>query len=67
MKDGHARSVAKAISWRFVATVTTMIIVYLFTGEIALSLGVGALEVVSKIILYYFHERIWTKVRWGAV
>ena len=41
------------------ATVATILIVFVFTGRLALSLGVGAVEVVVKLILYYFHERIW--------
>lgn len=63
--EKHARTVAKAISWRVVATLTTMTIVYIFTKEIILSLGVGLSEVVAKITLYYIHERIWNKISWG--
>ena len=61
----HKRTMAKTISWRIIASLTTMTIVYLFTGEMILSLGVGAVEVVSKMILYYLHERAWGKLSWG--
>ena len=44
---------------------TTVAIVYFFTKELALSLGIGGIEVVSKMILYYFHERIWNLVTLG--
>ncbi len=58
-KDAHHRSILKALSWRVVATFTTMSIVFAFTRKVALSAGVGAVEVVVKLILYYLHERIW--------
>jgi uncharacterized membrane protein len=61
----HTRSVFKSISWRVVATLTTMTIVYLFTKEIFLSIGVGVVEVIAKILFYYLHERIWNKIKWG--
>ena len=47
------------------ATVTTMVIVYIFTGDFAASLGVGAVEVIAKILFYYLHERAWEMVSWG--
>ena len=58
-KEAHHRSVLKALSWRIVATFTTMTIVFAFTHKVILSASVGAVEVVTKLILYYFHERIW--------
>jgi adenylylsulfate kinase len=58
-KDAHHRSILKALSWRVVATFATMSIVFAFTRKAVLSVGVGAVEVVIKLILYYFHERIW--------
>lgn len=65
MSDSHKRSVSKALSWRVVASMTTMIIVFAFTGEWTLSLGVGVVEVIAKMALYYGHERAWDVVRWG--
>ena len=64
--EAHKRTIAKTISWRVIATLTTMIIVFLFTRKIALSLGVGFFEVIAKITFYYFHERIWHKISWGT-
>jgi len=58
-KEAHYRSIIKAITWRFLATTATILIVFAFTRKLALSFGVGAVEVVTKLILYYFHERIW--------
>jgi uncharacterized membrane protein len=65
MIENHYRSIVKAISWRFFATATTMILVLIFTGQWMLSLSVGFFEVVSKLILYYTHERIWNRIYWG--
>ena len=65
MEDTEKRTLAKTISWRTTATLTTMIIVYVFTGKVSLTVGVGLVEVVSKIFLYYLHERVWGKVGWG--
>jgi adenylylsulfate kinase len=65
MKEKHARSITKAITWRVFASCITMLIVFVFTGKAALSLGIGLFEIVSKLILYYTHERMWDRVRWG--
>jgi uncharacterized membrane protein len=65
MREFHRRSLAKTISWRLVATTSTMAIVYLFTGKAVLSLGVGAVEATLKMLLYYGHERLWGWISWG--
>jgi uncharacterized membrane protein len=67
LREHHKRSVVKAISWRIVATVTTMLVVYAFTREIALAVGVGAVEVVAKLLFYYLHERLWHWIPWGKL
>lgn len=59
------RSLLKAISWRTWATLTTAVIVFVFTGEFALAVTVGLLEVFAKMGLYFFHERLWHRVRFG--
>ncbi len=63
--EAHTRTIAKAISWRVIATMTTMTIVFLFTKRIILSLGIGLAEVIAKITFFYLHERIWNKTSWG--
>ena len=64
-EDQPKRSILKSLTWRALATLTTFVIVYAYTDELALSLGVGAVEVVTKMSLYYLHERLWLRVRWG--
>lgn len=66
MKDSHLRSVAKAFSWRFFATLTTMVITYVITGEVSFAIYVGLFEFVSKIALFYVHERVWERISFGA-
>ena len=63
--DSHTRTIIKAVTWRIIATLSTMTIVFLFTREIILSLGVGLVEVIAKITFYYIHERTWHKISWG--
>ncbi len=65
MEDFQKRSIAKTISWRVTATLTTIFIVYLFTGKMTLSIGVGFVEAFSKMVLYFIHERAWQRVKWG--
>ena len=61
------RSIAKAISWRICATLTTIFLIFVFTRELTLALEIGVVEVMLKIIIYYFHERIWNRIEWGEV
>lgn len=59
------RSVAKTISWRIVATSTTILLVFLFTRDFVISASVASLEVLAKIVIYYVHERIWNILDFG--
>ena len=67
MKESHVRSIAKGITWRFIASLTTMFVVFIVTGNLALVASVGVVDVTLKILFYYFHERIWGKVHWGLL
>ncbi len=66
-KETQRRSVAKAITWRIVATSTTMAIVFGFTGKLLLAGGIGIVESISKILFYYTHERLWSRSTYGKV
>ncbi len=59
------RSVVKTLSWRTIGTIDTVLISWLITGQVALALSIGSIELVSKMVLYFFHERIWNKIKWG--
>jgi len=64
-KETNKRSLVKGVSWRVVATTTTMVIVYVFFGRLDLAIATGLLESVLKIGLFWLHEKAWFKVRWG--
>lgn len=59
------RSFAKALSWRLIASTTTLIVVWIATGDLTLSGMVGGLDFLIKILMYYYHERFWAVVSWG--
>ncbi len=65
MKDGHKRSFLKTVSYRISSTILTAVIVFIFTRNLTLSLGVGAAEWIFKSIWYYGHERLWNWTKWG--
>jgi adenylylsulfate kinase len=65
--ETHTRSIAKAISWRTVATLTTTLLVFIFTGNLVVSGGVGLTEFLSKILIYYVHERVWNASNFGRI
>jgi len=60
--DKPIKSVMKSVSWRIVGTLDTMIISYFITGKVAIALSIGTVEVITKTILYYFHERVWAHI-----
>lgn len=60
--DTPAKSLLKAVSWRVIGTVDTMLISWWITGEWTLAMGIAGVEVVSKMILYFIHERIWARI-----
>lgn len=54
-----------SISWRIVATTTTIIIVYNFFGRLDLAIAAGLIETLLKVVFYWAHERAWFKITWG--
>ncbi|MBJ7880297.1 DUF2061 domain-containing protein [Gelidibacter salicanalis] len=64
-KENIKRTLLKTISWRVVGTLATVVISYVITGTLALAFSIGAIELVSKMILYFFHERAWNTIKWG--
>jgi uncharacterized membrane protein len=59
------RSGLKAITWRIIGTADTFVISLVITKEPVTAGAIASFEVVTKTILYYFHERGWNKVKWG--
>lgn len=66
MLENQYRSLIKALSWRIVGTMDTFILSFVITGKIKHASAISAIELITKIALYYFHERIWAKISWGS-
>jgi len=65
MREARIRSIVKALTWRAIATSTTMALAYLVTGDLKVAGAIGAADVVIKLFFYYLHERAWGHVGWG--
>jgi uncharacterized membrane protein len=65
MQDKAYRSVIKTVSWRAVGTLDTVVISYLVTGSLTMAASIGSIELFTKMLLYYFHERAWNRVDLG--
>ncbi len=63
--ESVTRSIVKALSWRILGTLDTILISYFITGTIIEALSIGFIELVTKMVLYFFHERAWNKLNWG--
>ncbi|TYC15714.1 DUF2061 domain-containing protein [Bizionia gelidisalsuginis] len=63
--ESRKRHFAKTITWRVIGTMDTMLLAWLITGDPLTGLKIGLAEVVTKMGLYYFHERIWYKLNYG--
>jgi uncharacterized membrane protein len=59
------RSIAKAFSWRMVGTLDTLIVSYFITQKVSIAASIASIDFMTKIILYFFHERIWNTIKWG--
>jgi uncharacterized membrane protein len=66
-KESHIRTLLKTVSWRIIATTTTITIAYFVFGDIRNALKVGGIEFFAKMIIYYFHERAWQLAPRGTV
>jgi uncharacterized membrane protein len=67
MQEKHYRSIIKAISWRTVGTIDTMVVSFFVTGNLVMAISIGSVEVLTKMVLYYFHERAWNKTNFGRL
>lgn len=63
--ETKSRSIIKTISWRILATLTTIILVYIFIGDVSVALSVGGIEVFLKMLVYFLHERMWSRIKFG--
>ncbi|NDV15509.1 DUF2061 domain-containing protein [Muricauda sp. TY007] len=63
--ESPKRSIVKSISWRIVGTLDTILISWVVTGTLSMAFSIGLVELVTKMVLYFFHERIWNSIKWG--
>lgn len=63
--DHPLRSIIKAVSWRITGTIDTVLIAFLITGHMKWALSIGGLEVLTKLLWYYLHERAWNRISFG--
>ena len=64
-RELRSRSVIKALTWRFIATSTTMALAYAATGDLKLAGAIGIADVIIKLFLFYVHDRAWGHIAWG--
>jgi uncharacterized membrane protein len=65
MIETNRRSVTKALTYRLWQSINTFLISLVVTGKIDMAAAIVSIEVVVKIVIYFFHERIWSKIKWG--
>jgi uncharacterized membrane protein len=65
--EQHRRTIVKTITWRLIALTTTIAVVYAYSGDAKGSLVIGISANFLKMLLYYGHERIWNRIKFGRV
>ncbi len=63
--ETHFRSIVKAMSWRFIATLVTFSVVWFATGKLTLAAEIGIADALIKLGAYYSHERLWNRINFG--
>ena len=65
--DTHKRTFFKTVSWRVLASFTTTGVTFVLTGRLDLAISVGVADSVVKFFIYYLHERMWSRSRYGQI
>ena len=65
--ESHVRTISKALSWRFIATLITFTVAWLVTGKLTFAVEIGIVDTLIKLGAYYFHERLWIRVKFGKL
>ncbi len=65
MYERKRRSILKAISWRIIGTLDTFLISLLITGKFKFAISISGIELLTEFSLYFMHERIWTRIKFG--
>ena len=64
--ETHKRSFIKGLTWRLLGSIDTFLLSWFFTSSAKAAGAIASTEVITKVLLYYFHERVWTTVKWGT-
>jgi uncharacterized membrane protein len=67
MKETRKRSIAKSILWRIICIIVSVFVSFILTARWDLAVAIGTSYNIITMFLYYFHERIWNRVKWGKV
>lgn len=59
------RSVVKAVSWRLIGTIDTLVVSWFVVDNVGTATAIASIDFVTKMILYFFHERAWNAIKWG--
>ncbi len=65
MEGTRKRSLVKSIVWRIICIVVSILTTFLLTARWDLAVALGTLYNAITMVLYYFHERIWNRIKWG--
>ena len=65
MKDKQRRTIMKSLTWRIVATGTTLLVAFVITRNAGVTFSIGGVDLIVKTVAYYSHERAWNRVTWG--
>jgi uncharacterized membrane protein len=63
--ESRKRHIGKTVTWRIIGTIDTMIIAWVVTGDPLTGAKIGLTEIITKMVLYYLHERVWYKINYG--
>jgi uncharacterized membrane protein len=66
LSERNYRSLAKAVTWRFVGSLDTFLLSWFITGHPVIAATITAVEFFTKVALFWIHERIWLKIKWGT-
>lgn len=64
MKETRKRSIAKSVTWRIICIIVSILTAFLLTSKWDVSVAIGTVYNIITMILYYFHERVWNRIRW---
>jgi uncharacterized membrane protein len=65
VRDSHFRSIVKAVSWRDTGSIDTFVLSFILTGSVRVAGSIAGAEAITKMILYYLHERAWSVILWN--